>query len=77
MIAAATGGPAVRLALPGDQFDPAWSSDGHHIAFTDWSLETAIRTQLHTVRADGTALRLRTTDPEWGGGRSPAWIRRP
>lgn len=77
MIAPVAGGSAVRVALPGEQFDPAWSPDGHHIAFTDWSLPTVIRTQLYTVRPDGTGLRLRTTDPEWGGGRSPAWIRRP
>jgi Tol biopolymer transport system component len=77
MIAPVAGGPAARLALPGDQFDPVWSPDGHHIAFTDWSLQNQIRTQLYTVRPDGTGLRLRTTNPAWGGGSRSAWMRRP
>lgn len=77
MIAPVGGGPAVRLALPGDQYEPVWSPDGQHIAFTDRSASSVIRTELYTVRPDGTGLRLRTTDPAWGGGHGPAWIRRP
>jgi Tol biopolymer transport system component len=76
MIASVAGGPAVRLPLPGDQYAPVWSPDGQHIAFSDRS-PANVETELYTMRPDGTGLRRRTTDPAWGGGHAPAWIRRP
>jgi uncharacterized protein YjdB len=68
-------GVVTYLNVPGIAAQPSWSPDGRHIAFTwhdvgpngsDW--------QLYTVRADGTGMRLRTTNPLWGGGVSPTWI---
>jgi hypothetical protein len=32
--------------------------------------------QLYTVHPDGTGMRLRTTNPLWGGGVAPTWIAR-
>jgi len=75
MIAAIAGGPALRIALPGDQIEPVWSPDGNHIAFTG-RLTPGGQWEISTMRPDGTGVRLRTRDPAWGGGVSPAWIRR-
>jgi TolB protein len=74
MIVPATGGAATRLSLPGDQHLPAWSPDGEYIALAGTAMVGVGVHQLYTVRPDGTGLRLRTTNPSWGGGTAPAWI---
>ena len=70
-------GEVAYLGVSGVAAQPSWSPDGRHIAFArrasgpnggDW--------QLFTVRPDGTNMRLRTTNPNWGGGVSPTWIAR-
>lgn len=69
--------PNLTADLPRDLMrdDPAWSPDGRHIAFAWLPSEPGSGVwQLYTVRPDGTGMRLRTTDPAWGGGASPAWI---
>src|SRR5688500_7057691 len=70
-------GEVTTLALPGTSSNPTWSPDGRHIAFA-WlpSEPGAGDWELYTVRPDGTGRRLRTTDPQWGGGVSPTWIPR-
>jgi Tol biopolymer transport system component/uncharacterized protein YjdB len=72
-IVSEAGGEPVRLPLAGHQWTPAWSPDGRFIAFAQGGLVT----NLYTVTPNGTDLRLRTTDPAWGGGFDPAWIRKP
>jgi len=62
-----------RIAMPGQQSSPAWSPDGSLIAF----VQNAGPVQnIFTIRPDGQRVRLRTVDPAWGGGLSPAWVRR-
>jgi Tol biopolymer transport system component/uncharacterized protein YjdB len=63
------------LGLSGTAAQPTWSPDGRHIAFAWQPSEPGSGVwQLYTVRPDGTGMRLRTTNPLWGGGVSPAWI---
>lgn len=69
-------GATSRLHLPGDQLVPAWSPDGEHIAVAGTERVGQGPHQLYTLRPDGTGLRLRTVDPSWGGGHTPAWLRR-
>lgn len=77
MIVSAAGGTPVRLALPGDQMTPAWSPDGKFIAVSGTPTAGTGSSQIYTMRADGTGLRLRTVNPAHGGGVAPAWIARP
>jgi TolB protein len=60
-----------RIPLAGYESSPAWSPDGSMIAFSKNG------NALYTMRPDGAQLRLRTTNPTWGGGLAPAWISRP
>lgn len=77
MIVPSAGGAPVRLTLAGDQRSPVWSPDGKFIAVSGTPVASTGKAQIYTMRADGTGLRLRTVDPAWGGGVSPAWIARP
>lgn len=74
MVASVTGGTPTRLGIEGEQQSPAWSPAGDYIAFAQRGADG--RTQLFTVRPDGTGVRLRTTDASWGGGDQPSWIKR-
>lgn len=67
-------GATTRLTLPGDQLSPAWSPDGVHIAVSGTARAGIGTHNIYTLRPDGTGLRLRTVDPTWGGGNTPAWI---
>ena len=75
IVPVATGVPQ-RLALPGDQFSPAFSPDGYYIALSGTAVAGHGVAQLYTMRYDGTGLRLRTVNPAWGGGVHASWIRR-
>jgi Tol biopolymer transport system component len=77
MVVNVNGGLTVRHALPGDQHTPSWSPDGRYIAVSGTAVAGSGVTQIYTMRVDGTGLRLRTVDPAWAGGGSPAWIARP
>jgi Tol biopolymer transport system component len=69
-------GEVTNLGIQGQSSQPAWSPDGRHIAFAWRPSEPGSGVwQLYTVRPDGSGMRLRTTNPTWGGGASPAWIR--
>ncbi|HET9454849.1 MAG TPA: Ig-like domain-containing protein, partial [Gemmatimonadaceae bacterium] len=76
MLVPAQGGTPVRIALPGAQRSPAWSPDGGLIAFNGTAAGGQMGSEIYTIRADGTGLRLRTIDPAWGGGFNPAWVTR-
>jgi Tol biopolymer transport system component len=70
-------GEVTNLGLPGQPSHPSWSPDGRHIAFAWIPTEPGSGVwQLYTVRADGTGMRLRTSNPTWGGGASPVWMSR-
>lgn len=76
IVAVATG-EVTNLGLPGQSSHPSWSPDGRHIAFAWRPSEPGSGVwQLYTVRPDGSRRRLRTTNPTWGGGVSPAWMPR-
>lgn len=71
-IVPATGGVPSRVHVIGEQLEPVWSPDGVHFAYS--GVELLGRSQIFTVRVDGTAVRRRTNSVDWGGGRNPAWI---
>lgn len=77
MVVSAAGGSPVRFALPGDQMTPVWSPDGKFIAVSGTATAGTGASQIYTMRANGTGLRLRTVNPAFGGGVAPAWIARP
>jgi Tol biopolymer transport system component len=61
----------------GDQRSPAWSPDGALIAFTSAHEIIGTRAgdwQVYTVRADGTSMVRRTSDPY--DKRFPTWVKR-
>lgn len=62
-------GETRRLMVPGLESRPAWSPDGLLIAFS-------LNDKLYTIQPDGSRLRLRSTNPAWGGGVAPTWINR-
>jgi Tol biopolymer transport system component len=62
-------GTATRITIPGLESHPSWSPDGSVIAFTSGG-------SVYTVRPDGSKLRLRTLDPEWGAAGAATWILR-
>ena len=62
-------GALTRVPLDGIEANPAWSPDGELIAFTRGS-------GIYTMAPNGTKVRLRTVDPNWGGGIAPSWINR-
>ena len=74
------GGEERRLMAndpPLEQASPAWSPDGALVAFTSRHEIIGNRSgdwQVYTVRADGTDLRRRTSDPV--DHANPAWVRR-
>ncbi len=76
MVAPLATGIAVRNELDGDQRSPVWSPDGHYIAFTGTARAGHDPQNIYTMRVDGTGIRLRTRQAEWGGGNAPAWIKR-
>lgn len=76
MLLPADGGEPVRIALAGEQRQPAWSPDGTTIAFVHQPAPFQGQPEIHLMRADGTGVRTLTTDPSWGGGANPAWLRR-
>lgn len=76
IVSAHAGATPVRLALPGDQLLPAWSPDGHYLTVTGTVVAGQGIQNVYTMRTDGSGLRLRTVNAAWGGGLSPAWIRR-
>ena len=76
MIVNINGGLTVRYPLAGDQRMPAWSPDGKFIAVSGTQVAGSGNTQIYTMRADGTGLRLRTVNPADGGAVAPAWIAR-
>jgi tricorn protease-like protein len=76
MIVGSAGGAPTRLVLPGDQHLPAWSPDGEYIALAGTVEAGRGTANIYTLRPDGGGLRLRTVNPGWGGGLSPAWIKR-
>jgi len=71
------GGLLVQYALRGDQRTPSWSPDGKFIAVSGTEVAGNGVPQIYTMRADGTGLRLRTVNPNFGGGVWPSWIARP
>lgn len=74
MIVSSQGGTPTRLALPGDQINPAWSPDGGYIAVNGSAVAGQGQVEIWTLRPDGSGLKLRTVNPAWGGGFNPAWI---
>ncbi|HET9424010.1 MAG TPA: Ig-like domain-containing protein [Gemmatimonadaceae bacterium] len=77
LIVSAQGGAPRRLALPGDQRQPAWSADGQYIAVSGTTVAGRGVQEIFTLRPDGSGLRPRTVSSAWGGGVGPAWIARP
>jgi Tol biopolymer transport system component len=62
-------GALTRVPLDGIEANPAWSPDGDLIVFTRGS-------GIYTMAPNGSNVRLRTVDPNWGGGIAPSWISR-
>ncbi|MGV3707549.1 MAG: Ig-like domain-containing protein [Gemmatimonas sp.] len=68
-----TTGAMRRIELAGNQGSPAWSPDGYYIAYTQ---DFGSLTNIYTMRADGSRIRMRTMDAAWSGGLKPSWIRK-
>lgn len=72
----ASGGEAVRLALPGIQRLPAWTPDGEGLVFVSHATSSD-RPDLFTMGGDGTDPAPTVADSVPGGSLHPAWLKRP
>lgn len=75
MVINAQGGTTRRVARPGHELMPSWSPNGSFIAFAHFA-PSGGPPQIYTMRPDGSALTLRTTEPAWNGGIEPSWVRK-
>jgi Tol biopolymer transport system component/uncharacterized protein YjdB len=73
-IVSAAGGATTRIAIPGTQWSPCWSPDGRYIAYSQ--MDENLAYNVYTMAPSGLNIRLRTINPEWGGGLKPVWIRK-
>lgn len=71
----ASGGPSTRISLDGEQRVPTWSPNGNEIVFVHQN-SSSDRSDLHSIRPDGTDLQFLVTDEVPGGSLNPAFMKR-